>query len=83
MNTTKNSTKPMNAEDEADLVEFLKHCVVSKDKVKLKSKLNESIELRRKLMRQNKEGFADFMTFYFESPELVGIYIHFEIIRLK
>lgn len=69
MPTAKNVTKPVL--NEKELVDFLKHCVVAKDKQELKSKLAETVELRRKLLRQNKEEFADFMAFYFEDPEMV------------
>lgn len=59
--------------NEAELVDFLKQCVVAKDKQKLKSKLEETITLRKKLLRQNNEDFADFMAFYFADPELVCV----------
>lgn len=57
--------------NETELIQFLKQCVVTKNKQELKSKLADSIDLRRKLLRENKEEFAEFMAFYFADPELV------------
>lgn len=76
MTTTKNSEQPI--VNEAELVTFLKQCVVAKDKLKLKSKLGETITLRRKLLRQNNDEFADFMAFYFADTEFVSV--HFKIL---
>lgn len=68
----KNSEEPI--ANEAELIDFLKQCVVAKDKLKLKSMLKETITLRIKLLRENKEEFADFMAFYFADPELVRVF---------
>lgn len=54
------------------LLEYLKYCVVEKNKPKLKEKLAETVDLRRKMLKQNKEDFKEFMSFYFVDPELVG-----------
>lgn len=78
-----NKTKPVNIPNEQELIDFLKQCVVSKDKQKLKSKLGETVDLRRKLMSQSNNEFADFMAFYFEDPELVGFLIQFSICAKK
>lgn len=69
MPNAKSATQPIS--NEAELVDFLKQCVVSKDKQKLKSKLSETIELRRKLLNENNQDFADFMSFYFAESEMV------------
>lgn len=74
MTTTKNSEEPII--NEAELVDFLKQCVVANDKPKLKSKLGETMTLRRKLLRENNEEFGDFMAFYFADPELVRVHFN-------
>lgn len=54
-------------------MKFLKYCVVKNDKKKLKDKLSETIDLRRKLLKENNEEFHEFMAFYFVDPELVRL----------
>lgn len=56
---------------ESELKEFLKYCVVNKDKSKLKEKLRETIEIRRRLLIENDGEFKDFFAFYFVDPEMV------------
>lgn len=74
MPKAKNYERPI--ENEAELIDFLKQCVVANDKQMLKSKLGETITLRQKLLRQNTDDYADFMAFYFTDPELVRIFFY-------
>lgn len=68
------NTKPKKAQSnlsEDDLKDFLKHCVVSNDRVKLKEKLQETAALRRLLLQKDGDDFRDFFKFYFVDPSLV------------
>lgn len=56
--------------DEEELKLFLKTCVVKKDRKALKERLQNTIAVRRQMMK-NQEEFADFFTFYFVDPTLV------------
>lgn len=73
MPTAKTTETPI--ENEAELVDFLKQCVVAKDKQMLKSKLRETITLRQKLLHQNNAEYADFMAFYFADHDLVRVFL--------
>lgn len=64
-------TKPANELSEDDLKKFLKHCVVSNDRAKLKEKLLDSVALRRRLLKEDDTEFRDFFKFYFVDPSLV------------
>lgn len=70
-NTKGRFTKLTNELSEEDLKKFLKHCVVSKDRVQLKEKLLDSVALRRRLLKDDDVEFRDFFKFYFVDPSLV------------
>lgn len=61
----------VNDTNEVELKEFLKYCVVHKDKTKLKEVLRDSITLRRNLLKDEHIDFKEFWMFYFIDPELV------------
>lgn len=68
------NTKPKKVQSELsedDLKDFLKHCVVSNDRTKLKEKFQETVALRRLLLQTNGDDFRDFFKFYFVDPSLV------------
>lgn len=66
--------KPATEFTEDDLKKFLKQCVVSKDRKKLKDKLQDTIALRRQLLKENGDEFRNFFKFYFVDPSLVSIF---------
>lgn len=59
-------------ETEESLKAFFKYCVVHNDKEKLKEKLSGTVELRRKLLKEKKEDFMEFLQFYFIDIDLVS-----------
>lgn len=60
-----------NAETEETLKTFFKYCVVQKNRSKLKEKLRGTIELRRRILKENKDEFMEYLQFYFIDVDLV------------
>lgn len=78
--TNASKNVPSNAETEESLKTFFKYCVVENDRAKLKNKLRGTIELRRKILKEKKEEFIDFLQFYFVDIDLVSLNLKFKII---
>lgn len=76
---SKKGKGPNEIVNEDELLEFLKYCVVHKNKKMLKEKLEATIELRRKLLKESSADFQEFMTFYFVDPEMVRTIFLFDI----
>lgn len=69
--TNASKTIPRNVETEETLKSFFKYCVVGSDRSKLKDKLRDTVDLRRKILKQKKEEFMNFLQFYFVDIDLV------------
>lgn len=56
-----------------DLKTYFKTCVVSEQKDELLKKLEETIEIRKILLKDSETNFSEIFPFYFVSPDTVSI----------
>lgn len=71
--TKANKTVNGNTETEESLKTFFKYCVAKNDRVKLKEKLRGTVDLRRKILKEKKDEFMEFLKFYFVDVDLVSL----------
>lgn len=63
---------PIDADDEANLIQYFKNCVIRNELNDLKEKLRSTINYRRELLLNPPEPIHKMFGFYFVSPELVS-----------
>lgn len=72
-NKVKNSADiPLN-EDETDLIQFFKNCVIRNERDQLVLKLKDTVPLRKEVLRKTGTNFHDSFGFYFADATLVSI----------
>lgn len=77
MNLTESNDKPpeLTEKEKEDALLFLRTCIVDRDLMVLKTKLEQTIEIREEMIKKKKgiKFYVEF-PFYFVNPELVRIY---------
>lgn len=66
-----NKTAAPNAEAEESLMKFFNYCVLKNDRTKLKTKLRGTVDLRRKILKERKDEYMNFIHFYFVDIQMV------------
>ena len=60
-------------QDENDVLQYLKNCVVHQNKEELKQVLASCVEFRRRILNDPQQPIYKMFGFYFVDPELVTI----------
>lgn len=65
---------PIDADDEANLIQYFKNCVIRNEMDDLKEKLCSTVNYRRVLLLNPPEPIHRMFGFYYVSPELVSLF---------
>lgn len=66
------SASPTLEPEEEELIEYFKHCVVRTERDELIAKLRDTVDLRKRLLRDNATNFHESFSFYFADSNLVS-----------
>lgn len=71
LDTEQDSVSTIHCDEELDLVQFFKNCIIRTEIDKLEEKLRTSVEVRRLMLQHPMEPIHKTFPFYFLEPKLV------------